>query len=314
MYYNTTDDTVYVYDGTSWLDLAAGGGGSGDITAVVAGSGLTGGATSGSATLSLDTSYVSKVYYQTTTPTGGTYAVGDVWIDSDSALAGPVGAGSTSAAGALQLTDSVSSTSVSTAATPNSVKSAYDLANTALPVDIFSAYNYNSSVGGVVGNMPIYAVTTTVSLGSSGTVSHHRIIPFKNITVSNISFTNGSTASSGLTLCRFGIYTRSGTTFTLVARTASDTTIFNSTNTKYTRALDTTGGYPATYNFTAGNEYWVSLIQVGTTISTLASSTTAGAPTSAIFGFRAYTQSSQSDLPSTSTAGTSSATIYAEVS
>ena len=52
MYYNTTDDAVYVYDGTQWLDLSAsGGGGSGDITAVVAGSGLTGGATSGSATL-----------------------------------------------------------------------------------------------------------------------------------------------------------------------------------------------------------------------------------------------------------------------
>jgi len=51
MYYNTVDDTVYVYDGASWLDLAAGGGGSGDITAVVAGNGLTGGATSGSATL-----------------------------------------------------------------------------------------------------------------------------------------------------------------------------------------------------------------------------------------------------------------------
>ena len=53
MYYNTVDDTVYVYDGASWLDLAAGGGGSGDITAVVAGDGLTGGATTGSATLNV---------------------------------------------------------------------------------------------------------------------------------------------------------------------------------------------------------------------------------------------------------------------
>lgn len=53
MYYNTVDDTVYVYDGTSWLDLAAGGGGTGDITAVVAGDGLTGGATVGSATLNV---------------------------------------------------------------------------------------------------------------------------------------------------------------------------------------------------------------------------------------------------------------------
>jgi hypothetical protein len=285
IYYNTTDHIVYARVNGAWVDLGAGGGGGG-----------------------------SEVYYQTTEPTGGSYSVGDIWIDSDSALGGPIGAGSTSAAGALQLTDSVSSTSVSTAATPNSVKSAYDLATTALPVDIFSAYNYNSSVGSVVGNMPIYAVTTTVSPGSSGTVSHHRIIPFKNITVSNISFTSGTTVSSGLTLCRFGIYTRNGTTFTLVARTASDTTIFNSAATKYTRALDTTGGYPATYNFIAGNEYWISLIQVGTTMSTLACSTTAVSSTSAIFGFRAYSQSSQSDLPSTSTGSTSTATIYAEVS
>jgi hypothetical protein len=40
-----------------------------------------------------------------------------------------ISAGSTSAAGALQLTDSVASTSTTTAATPNSVKTAYDLAN-----------------------------------------------------------------------------------------------------------------------------------------------------------------------------------------
>ena len=42
-------------------------------------------------------------------------------------------AGSTSGAGVLQLTDSTGSTSTTTAATPNAVKSAYDLANAALP-------------------------------------------------------------------------------------------------------------------------------------------------------------------------------------
>ena len=51
LYYNTTDDTVYVYDGAAWVDLAAGGG--------------------------------SVVYYQSTQPTGGTYSAGDIWIDSD---------------------------------------------------------------------------------------------------------------------------------------------------------------------------------------------------------------------------------------
>jgi hypothetical protein len=44
-----------------------------------------------------------------------------------------INAATTSAPGAVQLTDSVSSTSTTTAATPNAVKSSYDLANAALP-------------------------------------------------------------------------------------------------------------------------------------------------------------------------------------
>lgn len=70
MYYNTTADTVYVHDGASWIDLAAGGGGAGDITEVVAGTGLTGGATSGSVTLSVDTSTIATKNYADTLVAG----------------------------------------------------------------------------------------------------------------------------------------------------------------------------------------------------------------------------------------------------
>jgi hypothetical protein len=62
----------------------------------------------------------------------GTIVDGDV--NASAAISGSkIQAATTTNAGAVQLTDSTSSTSTTTAATPNSVKSAYDLANAALP-------------------------------------------------------------------------------------------------------------------------------------------------------------------------------------
>lgn len=52
LYYNTSDDAVYVWDGASWLDLTAAGTGSG-----------------------------STVFYQTSAPSSP--SDGDIWIDSD---------------------------------------------------------------------------------------------------------------------------------------------------------------------------------------------------------------------------------------
>ena len=66
-----------------------------------------------------------------TTPLTGGGTGGDVTVG--------IQAASTSQSGAVQLTDSTSSTSTTTAATPNSVKSAYDLANGALAKSIVDA-------------------------------------------------------------------------------------------------------------------------------------------------------------------------------
>ena len=54
-------------------------------------------------------------------------------IDASTLDGDIIEAGTTSARGTIQLTDSTSSTSLTTAATPNSVKAAYDLANSAMP-------------------------------------------------------------------------------------------------------------------------------------------------------------------------------------
>jgi hypothetical protein len=82
-----------------------------------------------------------------------------------------------------------------------------------------------------------------------------------NMTISQITFVGGSTASSGLTLARFGLYDAT----TLVARTANDTTLFNIASTAETRSFDTTGGFPATFDLVAGTRYGVAMIVVGTT-------------------------------------------------
>jgi hypothetical protein len=58
----------------------------------------------------------------------------DADVNASAAIAGSkLQAATTSNAGAVQLTDSISSTSTTTAATPNSVKTSYDLANAAMP-------------------------------------------------------------------------------------------------------------------------------------------------------------------------------------
>jgi hypothetical protein len=92
--------------------------------------------------------------------------------------------------------------------------------------------------------------------------------PTATTTISQISMSNAAGAvSTGLTLARMGLYTypTEGGTATLVARTASDTSLFATINTTYTRSLDTTGGYPSTYTLVAGTRYAVGYICVGTT-------------------------------------------------
>lgn len=102
----------------------------------------------------------------------------------------------------------------------------------------------------------------------SGTVYFTYFTPLIDLTISKIGYTSGTTLASGGTLIRFGLYTVSGSTLTLVARTASNTSLFAAASTYYEQALNTTGGYPANYALVAGTRYAVAQVFVGTTPGT----------------------------------------------
>lgn len=96
-----------------------------------------------------------------------------------------------------------------------------------------------------------------------------------NMTCTRLTFVTGGTATASLSLCRFALFTVNETVtdsvtattpvVTMVARTASDTTIGNAQQTIYTRTFNTTGGYPASYDLVAGTRYAAGIIIVGTT-------------------------------------------------
>jgi hypothetical protein len=143
------------------------------------------------------------------------------------------------------------------------------------------------------------ALGTTGITQGAGQVIWYFFTPVKTVTVSQMTMVTGSTASSGLTLARMGLYTFDETTATLVARTANDTTLFSVVQTVYTRSFDTTGGYPATYQLVAGQRYGFAVIQVG---GTARGSLIGGNSSSVIFGLTPRITgfvSSQSDLPTT---------------
>lgn len=131
----------------------------------------------------------------------------------------------------------------------------------------------------------------------SGTVYFHQFTATRNMTVSQITMNTAGTNSAGLTLCRMGLYTATDNGAALVARTASDTTLFNSTFTAYTRSFDTTGGYPATYNLVAGQRYAVAVIAVGTTMPAISVGTFTPATLSALTPRMGGIQAGQADLP-----------------
>lgn len=131
----------------------------------------------------------------------------------------------------------------------------------------------------------------------------------QTFTASNVTVATGGTAAGATpTLTRFGIYTIAGTTATLAANVANDTSKLTATFTPYTYPL------AAAYQFIAGVDYYFgALVVTGATAPVLAAragsvvSANSGMDTIFGSGFRIGCQlTGQSDLPgSFSITGTS---------
>jgi hypothetical protein len=152
-------------------------------------------------------------------------------------------------------------------------------------------------------------VQTTITV-NPGTMHWVQFTPAADITVSQISMMTGTTAASGLTLARMGVYevNSNGNSGTLLARTANDTTIFVGNNTLYTRSFDTAEGYPATITLTAGNRYALAHIITGSASGTRIAYVSMNAQILSVTPANNNFLNGQTDLPATPT-GLSSLTV-----
>jgi hypothetical protein len=153
---------------------------------------------------------------------------------------------------------------------------------------------------------------------TNGTVWTTLFTPTETFTMTNFQTycTTGTTDTGGTTVRRMGLFTLSGTSLTLVARTASDATLWNTAVTIYTRALSTVGGYPSTYTLNAGTTYAFGVIAYNTGGTFTAPSISAGTSNTPLF--TPYTSlgiTGQTDLPATGTgsSGVFSNLIYARL-
>jgi hypothetical protein len=171
-------------------------------------------------------------------------------------------------------------------------------------------------------SMPTAAVETFPRMAisflviTSGSTIYSFFTPLTTVTVSQVTVLSGGTAASGLTLARIGLFTydESTGTATLVARCASDTTLFTNTRTAYTRSFDSSsGGFPATYTLTAGTRYGVAVLCVGTTMPTIEGNSGL-AEMSALTPRLSALRTSQSDLSTGTATNAQSQVIYARLS
>ncbi len=84
--------------------------------------------------------------------------------------------------------------------------------------------------------------------------------------INALTLHNNNSAGVGMTYAAMGLYTVAANgDLSLVARTDSDTSLMTATFTTYTRALSTTGGYPASYLMEYSQRYALGVLVTGAT-------------------------------------------------
>ena len=298
-----TDNSVSFWNGSTWVDSITAGptGPTGSVSTVPGPTGPTGsagtpggptGPTGATGANSTVTGPTGPTGAGATGPTGPTGAAGTP--GGPTGPTGPTGAGATGPTGPIALVQqngTPSETNVLWIDTDEPSLSTVTQAS-------FRGYEHNSTTSLDIPTRTdvnaTTALTTNITYFSFFTAT-------EALTVSNISFSSGSTPASGVSLVRFGLYTFDGTTATLVARTNNDSSRFTVANTIYTGALDSTGGFPTSYNLVAGTRYAVAVVVVASTTPQLAA-VNFGAASTAILNLSPRVvgyAGSTSDLPAT---------------
>jgi hypothetical protein len=236
-------------------------------------------------------------------------------------IEGPAGArgatgftGATGAAGTNGTNGSTGATGATGAAGTNGTNGATGptgatgAAGTTDPTNVWLALN---GAANVIDTMPRLNITT-IPQNSVSRVYLTMFTPMFNQTISNLIMFTSNTTNPTLTLSKLGLFTVSGTTVTLVAETANDTTLMKSQNTIYTRALSSARGYPTSYSLVAGTRYAFGIIIVAASgTSGIFANTSPG--NGLVAGDAPYTAgliTSQSDLPTAATTFTPTLPSY----